>query len=65
MNAQAMNGTLTDQGPRPLAAGADVPGGGEAAPRRVYRPPRVRHLGDAADLLEVLGPAQGNYGGFA
>jgi hypothetical protein len=34
------------------------------APRRTYTPPHLRTLGNAADLLEVLGPAQANYGGF-
>jgi hypothetical protein len=34
-----------------------------AATRATYNPPRLRRLGDAASLLEVLGPAQANYGG--
>jgi hypothetical protein len=34
-----------------------------ASPRIQYRPPRLRELGCAADLLEMLGPAQANYGG--
>ena len=31
--------------------------------RRGYAPPRLRALGSAADLLEILGPAQANYFG--
>ena len=34
-----------------------------AAARRLYRSPVLRRLGDAQSLLEVLGPAQANYGG--
>lgn len=34
-----------------------------AEQRLQYRPPRLRDLGCAADLLEMLGPAQANYGG--
>jgi len=32
--------------------------------RRIYTAPRLRVVGSAADLLEVLGPAQANYGGM-
>lgn len=30
---------------------------------RRYRGPSLRRLGTAADLLEILGPAQASYGG--
>jgi hypothetical protein len=31
---------------------------------RAYTAPQLRVLGSAASLLELLGPAQANYGGF-
>ena len=43
---------------------ARVDGAGSADRiRHGYAPPRLRALGSAADLLEILGPAQANYQG--
>lgn len=43
-----------------------APGVHDAAPaepiRRRYTSPRLRAFGSASDLLEILGPAQANYG---
>ncbi len=39
---------------------ADVEG---LAGRRTYRPPAIRNVLTAEQLLEILGPAQASYGG--
>jgi hypothetical protein len=61
--------------PRPRPARPASRSGRTGRPERVgphiasigplpYTAPRLRLLGDADSLLEVLGPAQANYGGF-
>ncbi len=44
--------------------GSPAPGSELPVGRQAYRHPQLRALGSAADLLEVLGPAQANYGGM-
>ena len=50
---------MTQPQPNPEAAISSAPIRGP----KPYRPPRLVAIAAAADLLEVLGPAQANYGG--
>jgi hypothetical protein len=50
---------LTSDAANPTRVASTVAADGT---RRGYARPRLRALGCAAELLEVLGPAQANYG---